>query len=149
MIALIKNPGAGSVEEDTDTQLRKAFSDAGAEFELFEDDNPLSAADSAIVKGHKLLCACGGDGTIAGVVNSIVRSRQDGLRLAIVPLGTGNLIATALSIPGEINDAVKIATGNTSKKVDVGKIENEYFLLGLGIGATETFVTEASSELKE
>lgn len=149
MIALIKNPGAGSVEEDTDTQLHKALSDANTEFELFEDDNPSSAADAAIAKGHTHMCACGGDGTVAGVVNSILRSGKDDLKLAIIPLGTGNLIATALGIPTKIEDAVKIAAENTSKKVDVGKIENEYFLLGLGIGATETFVTETSGALKE
>ncbi|MEO7453951.1 MAG: diacylglycerol kinase family protein [Fimbriimonadales bacterium] len=149
MIALIKNPGAGSVEEDTETQLHKAFSDLGAEFELFEDDNPSSAADAAIAKGHTILCACGGDGTVAGVVNSMMRSGKDDLKLAIVPLGTGNLVATALGIPGEIEDAAKIAAENTSKRVDVGKIEKNYFLLGLGIGATEIFVTETSSALKE
>ena len=149
MIAVIKNPGAGSVEEDTETLLHKTLSEASTKFEIFEDENPSSAADAAIAKGHTCLCACGGDGTVAGVVNSMMRSDKHGLKLSIVPLGTGNIIATALGIPSVIEDAVNIAVSSVSKKVDVGKIEDEYFLLGLGIGATETFVTETSSTLKE
>ena len=149
MVAVVKNPGAGSVESDTNLHLRRAFSNAGLDFELFEDDNPAAAADAAIARGLVHLCACGGDGTVAGVVNSIMRHGSEGFKLSLVPLGTGNLIAAALGIPGDIEDAVKLAVGNATKKVDVGKIKNDYFLLGLGVGATETFVTETSSALKE
>lgn len=143
------NPGAGGVEDETAGDLEKAFADANVSFRLFEGDDPLAAAQKAIDEGFTHLCACGGDGTVASVVNAIMRSREHELRLSIVPLGTANIIATALELPDGIADAVALIASEKTREIDVGKVDDEYFVLGLGIGATERFVTQTSDEVKD
>lgn len=148
MIAVIKNPGAGGVENDTSGDLKKGFADAGVAFKLIENEDPVAASREAIDSGYSHLCACGGDGTVAGVVNAIMRSEKRDLRLSIIPLGTGNIIATALELPSDLTEAAALIAADKTREIDVGKIGNEYFVLGLGIGATERFVTQTSDEAK-
>jgi diacylglycerol kinase (ATP) len=148
VIAVVKNPGAGSVDDDTGNQLELALQNSGLRYELFESENPADAANEAINSGCTHIIACGGDGTVAGAANSILRRGEKNLRLTIVPLGTGNIIATAMGLPADINECVALAARSSTKKVDAGRIGDDYFLLGIGIGATESFVTQASDEAK-
>ena len=149
VIALILNQEAGSVDQETDEALKSALTELNLEYQIFGDDNPARAAKRAIADGYRHLCACGGDGTVAAVANSILLSGESGLRMTIVPLGTGNIIATSLSIPSDLKEAIKLCTASKTRALDVGKVGNQYFLLGLGIGATERFVTQASNASKE
>jgi diacylglycerol kinase (ATP) len=148
VVAVIKNPGAGSVDGGTGNRLELALQNSGLRHELFESENPADAADEAINSGCTHIISCGGDGTVAGAANSMLRSGEKNLRLTIVPLGTGNIIATAMGLPGDIDECVALAAGPSTKKVDAGRIGDDYFLLGIGIGSTESFVTQASDEAK-
>ena len=91
-------------------------------------------ARDAIHRGATTIVVVGGDGTTTHVANAILNSGSDA-RLAILPAGTGNDFAKALGADGV--DAATLAkraveSGNTH--VDVGKIEDHYFLNCCGFG---------------
>jgi diacylglycerol kinase (ATP) len=75
----------------------------------------------------------GGDGTLNGAVNGIVASGST-LPLGIIPCGTGNEIIRSLGIPRDPEKAVEILLRGQVCQIDVGKVNNRYFLNIFGLG---------------
>jgi diacylglycerol kinase family enzyme len=79
----------------------------------------------------------------------MARSTEKSLRISILPMGTANLIATALGIPEDLVEALNVAVKGSTKRIDIGKLDEHYFLLGIGIGATESFIRNTDSGEKK
>lgn len=77
------------------------------------------------------IVACGGDGTINEVASCLVNTQ---IKLGIIPVGSGNGLASNLNIPHDIEKACKIISSKNSQVIDVGKINNQYFFSNMGIG---------------
>jgi diacylglycerol kinase (ATP) len=77
------------------------------------------------------IVACGGDGTINEVASCLVNST---VKLGIVPVGSGNGLASHLTIPKEIEKALGIIKGGKVSFIDVGKVNDHYFFSNMGIG---------------
>jgi diacylglycerol kinase (ATP) len=100
------------------------------------------AAEQAVRAGFGHLFVAGGDGTLNEVLNGIT-AVSDGLRrvtLGIIPLGTGNDLATALGFPPQVEDAVDLLMASTPTAVDVGVVNGRHFLNVSGGG----FIAEVS-----
>jgi len=72
--------------------------------------------------------------------------------LAILPGGTANLMAVELGIPKNLEQAARIACGQTSqvRQVDMGRIgEDNFFLLRVGIGFGARKVQYADRAMKD
>lgn len=72
---------------------------AGKRVELVETrwaGHATELAEQAAAKGHRLVVAAGGDGTIAEVAGGIAGT---GAQLGIIPLGTANVLAHELGLP--------------------------------------------------
>lgn len=124
----------------------------------FEGGDAHRFACAAARNGTTLLITAGGDGTINEVVNGLhehlamaKRTRDPRAlppRLGIVPLGTGNDLATALGVPEEPHAAVRAALEGTAQEVDVGRVNGRFFINvstgGFGAEATE----ETSADVK-
>lgn len=91
----------------------------------------IELAQAAIAQHASLVVAVGGDGTVNEVLQSMVYAD---IPMAIVPTGSGNGLARHCSIPITINDAVKIIADNHFLKIDVGKINEKYFISNAGVG---------------
>jgi diacylglycerol kinase (ATP) len=78
-----------------------------------------SIAREALDKSPSLIIAAGGDGTFNEVINGIAGSEAP---MAILPLGTTNVLAKELGIPENVEGAMEIAVGRTPKTVSLGKI---------------------------
>ena len=83
--------------------------------------------------GHDRIVALGGDGTVQEVVNGILASGASS-SLGIVPLGSGNDLARSLGLPRELGAAWRIAVGERSRPIDVGRATN-------GAGASRWFAS--------
>jgi diacylglycerol kinase (ATP) len=94
-----------------------------------------AVARRAIDEGFSTLVAVGGDGTWGNVANAIVASGAD-VRLGLIAAGTGNDFAKTAGAP--MNDFARTAQlavqDGTDARVDVGKIEDQYFLNITGFG---------------
>jgi len=88
-------------------------------------------AREAADRGARKIVIAGGDGTINEVVNGI--AGQD-IELAIIPVGTVNVLAKTLSIPSHINDACRLAIRGESIALDLGLAGDRYFILMAGVG---------------
>lgn len=76
--ALIYNPASGQYSarrEAVIAELVRVLTDAGVEAKAFESDAPGAAtilAEKAVRDGYDSVVACGGDGTVHEVVQSLV-----------------------------------------------------------------------------
>ena len=75
----------------------------------------------AIEAGADFLVAAGGDGTLGEVAGAIIESGR-GVRLGVLPLGTGNDFARTLGVWGEPKLALDAIFDGQSRRVDVGRI---------------------------
>jgi diacylglycerol kinase (ATP) len=88
------------------------------------------AAAAAVRDGYDHLFVAGGDGTLNEVVNGVGATPAgfETVTFAVIPLGTGNDFATALGIPPDIEGALSAILGGQSVKVDVGRLNDRYFI---------------------
>ncbi|MEW8985099.1 MAG: diacylglycerol kinase [Bacillus anthracis] len=105
------------------------------------------AARLAVERRFDLIVAAGGDGTINEVVNGI--AEQEFIpRLGILPTGTTNDFARALHIPRDIEAAADIIAKGDSIPVDIGRINDKYFINIAGGGRITELTYEVPSKLK-
>lgn len=94
----------------------------------------LSELDQETYKDeYRQIIAAGGDGTINVCVNAMIRNNID-LPLAVLPAGTANDFAYYFNMPGEIDQMLDIALGNSFTYADVGKVNDRYFINVAAIG---------------
>jgi diacylglycerol kinase (ATP) len=97
-----------------------------------EDERAL--ARRAIDDGCTTLVAVGGDGTWGNVANAILRAGAD-CRLALVAAGSGNDFAKTVGAPaGDVTRTARLAVEGPDRRVDVGRVEDHYFLNIAGFG---------------
>ena len=88
----------------------------------------------ALAAGFRRIVAVGGDGTWSNVGNAIIRSGVDAA-LGLVPAGTGCDLAKSLGIPPrDVAACARIVRGEHSRRIDVGRVEDRYFLNVAGFG---------------
>jgi diacylglycerol kinase (ATP) len=79
---------------------------------------------------YELVFVGGGDGTLNEVLNGV--ARVDGalqrLTFGLLPFGTGNDFAEALGIPTDIEQAINILFEEQTVDVDVGILNERYFI---------------------
>ncbi|MFJ8196833.1 diacylglycerol kinase family protein [Streptomyces sp. NPDC096152] len=76
----------------------------------------------AVRDGASLVVVCGGDGTLRAAADALAGSD---VPLAMVPCGTGNLLARNLGLPLAPADALDAALRGTARHIDLGRIEGD------------------------
>ncbi|MGP4066378.1 diacylglycerol kinase [Oceanobacillus sp. M65] len=111
------------------------------------EGDAIEAARAAVERGYELVVAAGGDGTINEVINGIAEEDHRP-KLGIIPVGTTNDFARALNIPRDIKKAADIIVNGRTKFLDIGKV-NDYFFMNIAGGGKLTELTyEVPSKLK-
>lgn len=87
----------------------------------------------ALAKGFRRIVAVGGDGTWSNVGNAILHSGLPAT-LGLVPGGTGCDLAKSLDIPRDPAGAARVIREGATRVIDVGRIEDRYFLNVAGFG---------------
>ncbi|MBU5593899.1 diacylglycerol kinase [Amphibacillus sp. MSJ-3] len=148
---IIYNPTSGreSFKNKLPDVLVK-FEQAGYETSTHETTgigDATEAARLAVARGFDTIVAVGGDGTINEVVTGIAEAIHRP-RLGIIPAGTTNDFARALNIPKSIDKAVDIILSGHTKKLDIGKVNQHYFVNIAGGGKLTEVSYEVPSKLK-
>lgn len=76
---------------------------------------------------YEYVLIAGGDGTVDSVVNHM-KGRGIDLPIAILPVGTANDFAKFIGMPEDVEAACERILNSTPKKVDIGKINEKYFI---------------------
>lgn len=82
---------------------------------------------------YDYVVSVGGDGTLNEVTNGLILSGSN-TPLAIISAGTVNDFATYMKLPQTAEDFCRMIEEFQTKKVDVGKVNNEYFINVLAAG---------------
>ena len=95
-----------------------------------------------------IVVAAGGDGTIRLAADYILKNNLD-LPLAVIPLGSGNLVAETMGIPLKFEKAVKNISKGRIEKIDIGLLNNkDYFVLSFSMGHMAESVTRTTIKEK-
>ena len=106
-----------------------------------------AAAITAVERKFDLIVAVGGDGTLNEVVSG-VSTFEERPKIGLIPMGTTNDFARAVHIPRDINKAVDIIIQGESIPVDVGMMNERYFINIAGGGRMTELTYEVPSKLK-
>jgi YegS/Rv2252/BmrU family lipid kinase len=143
--ALLYNPDSGSTKQRQQT-LEEALAilvNAGIDARVLPTHSPDHANDEAqraIDDGCDTIFACGGDGTIHNIVQTLAMSQ---VALAVLPMGTANCLAHDLGLPLNPQAAAKAALSGVLRRVALGRIRyldfdgnicSRYFVIAAGIG---------------
>jgi YegS/Rv2252/BmrU family lipid kinase len=159
-VALIYNPASGqgsSRRRRAVEQAADVLRQAGIEAELLETLGPGGAetlAAEAARRGCDTIIACGGDGTVHEVLQSIVGSE---IGLGVIPLGTANALASDLGLNTSpvkamrrllTAELVRVPVGRMSYRNGTGTTHARYFTVAAGVGADALFLSRLDAGLK-
>lgn len=112
-----------------------------------EEGDAIRAARYAIDRKFDLVIAAGGDGTINEVINGL--AEQDHRpKIGLIPAGTTNDLARALGIPRTIEKATDVICDGTDIPLDVGRVNDRYFVNIAGGGNLTELTYDVPSKLK-
>jgi len=93
--------------------------------------NSILLTQRSIAEGADIIVACGGDGTVNEVASTLIGSD---IPLGIIPIGSGNGLASNLKIPKNIEAAIAAIKTSKIEKIDVGCLNEHYFFSNTGFG---------------
>jgi YegS/Rv2252/BmrU family lipid kinase len=146
--AVIANPT--KVDPDSRRTVTRAIVDVGwpepSWSETTEDDPGGGQVRAALDDGADLIMSLGGDGTVRACAAALAGTE---VPLALLPAGTGNLLAKNLSIPDGIGDAVDTAARGQRRRIDVLDLDGELFAVMGGCGFDAELFENTSDPLKD
>ncbi|PXY40933.1 lipid kinase [Flavobacterium cheongpyeongense] len=134
-IHFIINPISGSGQHNLSTSyLLNQFSKDEYKIQVDytnQKKHAIALTKAAILQNPDYIIACGGDGTINEVASCLVGTS---IKLGIIPVGSGNGLASNLNIPRNFDKAIAIIKKGNSTAIDVGQLNHKYFFSNMGIG---------------
>ena len=159
-VALIYNPVSGQFSARREAAVQDALAvlrAAGVSAEVFESATPGGAtahAEEAIRQGCDAILACGGDGTVHAILQSLVGTQ---VALGVIPLGTANALAADLGLIGSPAKVARALLHAVPVRIPVGRIHfqdgaadpvSRYFLVAAGVGADAQLMYRMDARLK-
>jgi YegS/Rv2252/BmrU family lipid kinase len=150
-VAVVFNPatGGGDDADDRERDTRQALEAAGVDvlwLETTKEDPGRGQTAKAVAEGVDLVVAQGGDGTVMACVTGLAGTATP---LAVLPGGTGNLLATNFDIPSDLEGAVEVALEGERVRLDVATLDDDRFVVMGGIGFDAAMLRDADPKLKE
>ena len=148
---LIINPSSGNEKAKTYRDLVKEklenyFDDVEIKYTEKAGDAKEFARQSAKER-YDSVFVMGGDGTVNEGINGIAEQEYIP-NFGFFPLGTVNDLSRALGIPLDPEKAIEELDFSLTRKIDIGKINNNYFMNVVAIGVIPEAVNEVDSEKK-
>ena len=118
--------------------------------ETTPDDPGRSMARRTLEAGVDLVMVAGGDGTVRAVSSQLAGTEMP---MALIPAGTGNLLARNLSIPLDTDAAIRLALHGRVKAIDMVTCTfddgEERFVVMAGMGLDARIMESTDSGLKK
>ena len=132
------------------TELRAVLAAHGVDaplwFEVTKSKKAPKATRAALEAGADVVFVWGGDGTVQRCADVLAGT---GAAMAVVPAGTANLLATNLGIPMDVEGAVRVGLRGHHRRLDVGRINGEHFVVMAGVGFDALMIRDADRDLKD
>jgi diacylglycerol kinase (ATP) len=101
------------------------------------------AAAKAAKDGADIVLACGGDGTVRAAAEALVGTKT---ALAVMPAGTANQFANAMSIPNDVKELLALLESGQTRTIDTGRCNGLTFLIMAGIGFDAALIDDADDD---
>jgi YegS/Rv2252/BmrU family lipid kinase len=149
-VAVVFNPATGGGDAaGRKRDTRRALEAAGLEvlwLETTPEDPGQGQTAKAVAEGVDLVMAQGGDGTVMACVTGLAGTE---VPLAVLPGGTGNLLATNFDVPADLEGAVEVGLDGDRVRLDVAAMDEDRFVVMGGIGFDAAMLRDADPRLKE
>jgi YegS/Rv2252/BmrU family lipid kinase len=165
---LIYNPASGRKKAKRAQAISRVisiFRGAGIQVEAVATTHAGSAIQQAregAQAGFDTVIACGGDGTVNEVLNGLVSASAAApsssvAALGVVPLGSGNLLASDLGLPFDPAAAAQTLLTYTPREFHPGTVtsqrngapEKRCFIVAAGVGSDAELMYRTAVEAKE
>jgi YegS/Rv2252/BmrU family lipid kinase len=131
-------------------RVRETLNDALAQagwpvpqwLETTPEDPGYGQTRMAVDMGATVVFVCGGDGTITSALGALVDTDT---AIAILPAGTGNLLASNLGISSDLVAGIEVALKGGRRRIDLGAVDGRYFAVMAGMGF-DAHMFEATSD---
>ena len=147
--AVVVNPSKIDKMDELRQTVVRALSRAGWPapqwFATTPEDPGHGQTRKAIEAGAEVVFVCGGDGTIMSAVAALVGTD---VALAILPAGTGNLVAANLGLSADLATGIEVAVEGGRRRVDVGACEGQFFVVMAGMGFDADMLAATSETAK-
>ena len=147
--AVIVNPNRVEGLDELRATIRDELTAAGWPeprwFETTAEDPGTGQAREAVAGGAEVVLVAGGDGTVRACIEGLAGSET---ALAILPGGTGNLLATNLGIPTRSVEGIRLALDHGRRRIDVGDVDGQAFAVMAGMGLDAAMMQDAPTALK-
>jgi YegS/Rv2252/BmrU family lipid kinase len=148
--AVVVNPtkhadGAKFRAEVTEAMTAHGWSDP-LWLETTPDETGRGLAEAAVAEQVDVVLASGGDGTVTACAEGVAGS---GVPLAVLPAGTGNLLARNLGLPLALDQALAVGLTGRDRRLDVGNVNGHPFVAMAGIGFDAMLLDSTGEPLKK
>lgn len=147
--AVVANPSKAEDPVAKRREVTQVLEHAGlptpAWYETTEEDPGRGQTERALTAGADLVLACGGDGTVRACASVLAGGT---VPLALLPAGTGNLLARNLGISADLAEAATVAASGRLRKIDVPALDGDPFLVMGGSGFDALLFERTSENLK-
>ncbi len=144
MYSIIVNPlSGGGTASRCIPEIKALLNRRGIEYRIDKSErygDTKRLASRAVKEGLDGIIAVGGDGTFFEIANGIGES---GIEVIFAPCGTGNDFIRYFDLPKDTVEAVSIQLDSPSRRIDMGKCNDTYFLNVAGSGFDVNVLIEA------
>ena len=141
---------AGKTVEGGLPQLRRTLAAHGVSDPLWVEVPKSKKAPKQVKrlleKGADRFFVWGGDGMAQRCIDALAGTDA---KVAIVPAGTANLLATNLGIPKDIDGAVDTGLNGKARLIDLARMNGECFAVMAGTGFDAEMIDSADGALKD
>ncbi len=145
--AIVCNPAAGATSAAEKARMLAAPAQVlGARVHGLDtgSEEELAACARDLVQRHDVVVVAGGDGTFSDVMNALADAAPT---LAYLPLGSGNALAQALGMGGNLVRAAQCVADGRTRAVDLIRCDEKRlaFMASVGLDATVLRLMSAGS----
>lgn len=115
-------------------------------YETTVEDPGRGQAAAAVEAGAEVVFACGGDGTVMACVTALAGTD---VALAVLPQGTGNLLAANLGLSNDLAAGLEVAVERGMRRLDVGVVGDQCFAVMAGMGFDAQMLDSTSETTKK
>lgn len=129
-VKFIYNPfsGENAILKDLDTVIKTHQKEGYTVIPYrLSYDTDIERVFEDLDESYHYIIIAGGDGTVDTIVNCM-KQKKINLPIAILPVGTANDFAKFIGMPEDIETACKNILFSTPKSMDIGKINDKYFI---------------------
>lgn len=93
------------------------------------------------------IIVAGGDGTLDEAIAAVSKAKIDPL-ISYIPTGSTNDFSKSLKIPTDVERAVKLASRGYQKRIDIGQIDDKFFVYVAAFGSISDVSFDTDQDAK-